>query len=416
MRTYATRNDLTKLQLAKLERDDPAAYLEYAAKKAKAKAGAKKEKGDKNNPKCSTGNYQCRGKKGVACIPKSKGCNYDLSNVPPERKAYIEAAVEGLKAEGAKPKTARIGRKLGAPIVELTPEQYGKALEMNISQLKLMRGDATREQLREIGVDVDGVTSKPGSESPQSGQAQKNKSDLRQALEREGLEFNGIAYKGQELSDAIDRLADRLERNALEIRDRSPEKSQAADTTLARRMEYVKSLRDGQVTDFDTTQRLVREIEGGGDLSKPPESQAEPRENNADQDSRGGAVDTTKTKSGRPIPERVQSWMSKPPAWDLPKWLASDPVANLLVRAKGETLSSVVFNGMTQAATVTRLNPPSSKYPDGSISLSSNEPNGGKAVLNFITLRSLLSSDGVGVQLPADPFSHSFSEPSSWQF
>jgi hypothetical protein len=206
MRTYATRNDLTKLQLAKLERDDPAAYLEYAAKKAKAKAGAKKEKGDKNNPKCNTGNYQCRGKKGVACIPKSKGCNYDLSNVPPERKAYIEAAVEGLKAEGAKPKTARIGRKLGAPIVELTPEQYGKALEMNISQLKLVRGDATREQLREIGVDVDGGT------------AQKNpeKSSPSQPIQAERTKILDLMATQGQLSER-QRKADQLYNSRAEI-------------------------------------------------------------------------------------------------------------------------------------------------------------------------------------------------------
>lgn len=132
----------------------PSRLVEFAAKKRKA--GAKKEdRGTKDSPKCKTGNYQCRGKKGVACIPNSKGCSTDLKNINPARRQYIEAVVAGLKAEGAKPKTARIGRKLGAPIVELTPEQYGKALALNISQLKLVRGDVTREQLKAIGVNVD---------------------------------------------------------------------------------------------------------------------------------------------------------------------------------------------------------------------------------------------------------------------
>lgn len=132
----------------------PSRLVEFAAKKRKA-GGKKEDRGTKDSPKCKTGNYQCRGKKGVACIPNSKGCSTDLKNINPARRQYIEAVVEGLKAEGAKPKTARIGRKLGAPIVELTPEQYGKALALNISQLKLVRGDVTREQLKAIGVNVD---------------------------------------------------------------------------------------------------------------------------------------------------------------------------------------------------------------------------------------------------------------------
>jgi hypothetical protein len=211
MRTYETRNDLTKLQLAKLEREDPAAYLEYAAKKRKA--AKDKEKRDRNDPKCNTGNYQCRGKKGVACIPKSKGCSTDLKNINPARRQYIETIVNGLKAEGAKPKTARIGRKLGAPIVELTPEQYGKALGMNISQLKLMRGDATREQLRAIGVDVDGVVNKPKAKPDVSADRQKSKeaflsyeATLRRLGSSMTMNSAGVAMEG----GIADRVAARI--------------------------------------------------------------------------------------------------------------------------------------------------------------------------------------------------------------
>ena len=169
---YSQMNRPTKLQLSEQERrgeitaaeyyralEERSGAIDFAAKKRKA--GTDKDKGTKESPKCKAGNYQCRGKKGVACIPKSKGCRADLSNVNPARKAYIDATIKALQAEGAKPTIARVGRKLGAPSVQLTPEQYGKALELNISQRSLIRGDATREQLRAIGVDVDGLQQNP---------------------------------------------------------------------------------------------------------------------------------------------------------------------------------------------------------------------------------------------------------------
>jgi hypothetical protein len=174
---YSQMNRPTKLQLSEQERrgeitaaeyyralEERSGAIDFAAKKRKA--GTDKDKRDRNDPKCNTGNYQCRGKKGVACIPKSKGCRADLGNVNPARKAYIDATIKALQAEGAKPTIARVGRKLGAPSVQLTPEQYGKALELNISQRSLIRGDATREQLRAIGVDIDGL--QPPAPKPQT--------------------------------------------------------------------------------------------------------------------------------------------------------------------------------------------------------------------------------------------------------
>ena len=174
---YSQMNRPTKLQLSEQERrgeitaaeyyralEERSGAIDFAAKKRKA--GTDKDKGTKESPKCKAGNYQCRGKKGVACIPKSKGCRADLSNVNPARKAYIDATIKALQAEGAKPTIARVGRKLGAPSVQLTPEQYGKALELNISQRSLIRGDATREQLRAIGVDIDGL--QPPAPKPQT--------------------------------------------------------------------------------------------------------------------------------------------------------------------------------------------------------------------------------------------------------
>jgi hypothetical protein len=142
-----------------LERDDPAAYLEYAAKKAKAKAGAKKDKRDRNDPKCNTGNYQCRGKKGVACIPKSKGCRSDLSNVPPERKAYIDETIRKLRIGGKEPPDVRTSRKLDAPRVKITWEQYRKALELNVSGRDLSVGGVPRSKLEKIGINL---YAKPG--------------------------------------------------------------------------------------------------------------------------------------------------------------------------------------------------------------------------------------------------------------
>lgn len=135
--------------------------LNFAAKRKPG--GKKKESGSKDDPKCSADNYQCRGSKGVACISKKKGCRADLDKqvVSPERKQYIDETIEKLKEAGKSPPKVRIGRKLGAPITDISWEQYAKALELNVSGRKLSVGDATREQLKAIGVDVDGLTAKP---------------------------------------------------------------------------------------------------------------------------------------------------------------------------------------------------------------------------------------------------------------
>jgi hypothetical protein len=381
MRTYETRNDLTKLQLAKLERDDPAAYLEYAAKKRKA--AKDKEKRDRNDPKCNTGNYQCRGKKGVACIPKSKGCSTDLKNINPARRQYIETIVNGLKAEGAKPKTARIGRKLGAPIVELTPEQYGKAMEMNISQLKLMRGDATREQLRAIGVDVDGVGAKP-KDPPELPQVKSEKSPrelANQYLSEVGMGQQPLGKEALRRSlQWLNEEANGLHKQLQEQKDR-----QSLGFVTQRLSE---SLRDSERNVKDK----LDSIAAFDQMTKALEA-------------KDPSLVPSVIGEHAAIPDRVKDWIKKEPAFDLRNFdsakystIIGSPVTEMILRSKGEILSNI--DGSPQK--VVGINPPSKKYPLGSISMVAQDETNKRRIMNILDLYDRLRYSAERRSLPGE--------------
>lgn len=133
----------------------------------------------------------------MACISKKKGCRADLDKqvVSPERKQYIDETIEKLKEAGKSPPKVRIGRKLGAPITDISWEQYAKALELNVSGRKLSVGDATREQLKAIGVDVDGLTAKP---------AQGKKEELMEGR----VTFSGIGAESPPSKEVLRKVAE----------------------------------------------------------------------------------------------------------------------------------------------------------------------------------------------------------------
>jgi hypothetical protein len=93
------------------------------------------------------------------------------------------------------------------------------------------------------------------------------------------------------------------------------------------------------------------------------------------------------------IPDRVKDWIKKQPAFDLRDFESSkdntivgSPITELLLRGKGETLSNV--NGSPQK--IARVNPPSNKFPLGSITLAAQDPGGKRRQVDLREIHDML--------------------------
>jgi hypothetical protein len=99
------------------------------------------------------------------------------------------------------------------------------------------------------------------------GSAGKPKSETRQALEANGFSYRGVMYKGKVLGDALDSLADRIERDARSARNNPNEyPSNVSDAVkeqyLRQALEDAQSVRDGTITGVSWAQYLGNELTG----------------------------------------------------------------------------------------------------------------------------------------------------------
>jgi hypothetical protein len=105
------------------------------------------------------------------------------------------------------------------------------------------------------------------------------------------------------------------------------------------------------------------------------------------------------------IPDRVKDWIKKEPAFDLRNFdsakystIIGSPVTEMILRSKGEILSNI--DGSPQK--VVGINPPSKKYPLGSISMVAQDETNKRRIMNILDLYDRLRYSAERRSLPGE--------------